>query len=47
MATTTTVTSNYAGKVAGQIIGEAFKQADTLTFGVSYYSAKRKLQDKP
>ena len=34
MATTTTVTSNYAGKVAGQIIGEAFKQADTLRLGL-------------
>ena len=30
MPTTTTVSSNYAGKVAGQIIGKAFKQADTL-----------------
>lgn len=30
MATTTTVTSNYAGKEAGAIIGKAFKEADTL-----------------
>ena len=30
MATTTTVTSNYAGKVAGEIIGASFKEADTL-----------------
>lgn len=34
MATTTTVSSNYAGKVAGSIIGESFKQADTLRLGV-------------
>ena len=26
----TTVTSNYAGKVAGEIIGASFKEADTL-----------------
>lgn len=30
MATTTTVSSNYAGKEAGAIIGKAFKEADTL-----------------
>ena len=30
MATTTTVTSNYAGKAAGEIIGASFKEADTL-----------------
>lgn len=30
MATTTNVTSNYAGKEAGVIIGKAFKEADTL-----------------
>jgi len=30
MATTTTVTSNYAGKEAGAIIGKTFKEADTL-----------------
>jgi hypothetical protein len=30
MATTNTVTSNYAGKVAGEIIGKTFKEADTL-----------------
>jgi len=30
MATTTTVGSNYAGKVAGSIIGKAFKEEDTL-----------------
>lgn len=34
MATTTTVSSNYAGKVAGQIIGKAFKEADTLRLGL-------------
>lgn len=34
MATTTTVSSNYAGKVAGEIIGEAFKEADTLRLGL-------------
>ena len=34
MATTTTVGSNYAGKVAGQIIGKAFKEADTLRLGL-------------
>lgn len=33
MATTTTVTSNYAGKEAGAIIGQAFKEADTITKG--------------
>ena len=30
MATTTTTSSNYTGKVAGGIIGAAFKEADTL-----------------
>lgn len=30
MATTMTVSSNYAGKVAGEIIGKAFKEASTL-----------------
>mgnify|MGYP003634034211 FL=1 len=30
MATTTTVSSNYAGKAAGEIIGAAFREADTL-----------------
>jgi len=30
MATTVNVSSNYAGKVAGEIIGAAFKEADTL-----------------
>lgn len=33
MATTVTVTSNYAGKEAGQIIGQAFKEADTIAKG--------------
>jgi len=33
MATITTVTSNYAGKEAGQIIGQAFKEADTIQKG--------------
>lgn len=30
MATTVTVSSNYAGQVAGEIIGKAFKEADTI-----------------
>lgn len=30
MATTLTVSSNYAGGVAGEIIGKAFKEADTI-----------------
>lgn len=30
MATTTTVNSSYAGTVAGEIIGNAFKEADTI-----------------
>ena len=34
MATTVSVSSNYAGKVAGEIIGKAFKEADTLRLGV-------------
>ena len=34
MATTTNVTSNYAGKVAGDIIGAAFKENDTLSSNV-------------
>ena len=34
MATTTNVTSNYAGKVAGGIIGAAFKEGSTLSLGV-------------
>jgi hypothetical protein len=33
MATTTTVTSNYAGKEAGLIVGQAFKEADTIAKG--------------
>lgn len=33
MATTTTVTSNYAGKEAGAIVGQAFKEADTIAKG--------------
>jgi len=33
MATTVTVTSNYAGKEAGAIIGQAFKEADTIAKG--------------
>lgn len=33
MATTTTVTSNYAGKEAGGIVGQAFKEADTIAKG--------------
>lgn len=34
MATTTNVSSAYAGSVAGEIIGAAFKEADTLRLGV-------------
>ena len=34
MATTTTVSSNYAGKAAGEIIGKAFKEEDTLRLGL-------------
>jgi hypothetical protein len=34
MATTVNTTSNYAGKVAGSIIGAAFKEADTLRLGL-------------
>lgn len=34
MATTTTISSNYEGKVAGSIIGASFKQADTLRLGL-------------
>lgn len=30
MATTSTITSTYAGEVAGEIIGNAFKEADTI-----------------
>jgi hypothetical protein len=33
MATTTTVSSNYAGKVAGAIIGASFKEADAIRSG--------------
>ena len=33
MATTVTVTSNYAGKEAGGIIGQAFREADTIKSG--------------
>jgi len=33
MATTVTVTSNYAGKEAGGIIGQAFREADTIQSG--------------
>lgn len=34
MATTNTVSSNYAGKDAGRIFGKAFKEADTLRLGL-------------
>ena len=34
MATTVTVDSNYTGKVAGEIIGASFKEADTLRLGL-------------
>jgi hypothetical protein len=51
MATTTTVGSNYAGKEAGGIVGQAFKEADTLAKGfvtifenVNYNLNLRKIQ---
>lgn len=34
MATTVTVTSNYAGKAAGEIIGASFKEADSIKNGL-------------
>lgn len=34
MATTTNVSSNYAGKVAGEILGASFKEGSTLSLGV-------------
>lgn len=34
MATSLSVSSNYAGKVAGEIIGKAFKEADTIQRGL-------------
>jgi len=34
MATTLTVSSNYAGKDAGEYIGKAFKEADTIAKGL-------------
>lgn len=34
MATTQTTTSNYSGKVAGAIIGQAFKENDVLRLGL-------------
>jgi len=34
MATTLTVGSNYAGKAAGEIIGAAYKEADTIRLGL-------------
>lgn len=34
MATSTTVTTNYAGKAAGEIIGQTFKEADTIAKGL-------------
>jgi hypothetical protein len=34
MATVTSVSSNYAGKEAGAIIGKTFKEADTLRLGL-------------
>lgn len=51
MATSNTVDSNYTGKVAGDIIGAAFKEADTLRLGllteaknVNYKYNLRKIQ---
>lgn len=43
MATTTTVTPDYAGKEAGVIIGQAFKEADTISKGFCNSIPKRKL----
>lgn len=34
MATTTTITSNYEGRAAGEIIGQAFKEIDTIAKGL-------------
>lgn len=34
MATTLTVSSNYSGSVAGEIIGQSFREADTLRRGL-------------
>ena len=34
MSTTTNISSNYAGKAAGSIIGASFKEADTLRLGL-------------
>jgi hypothetical protein len=51
MPTTVTVTSNYAGKEAGAIVGQAFKEADTISKGfvttfenVNYKLNLRKIQ---
>lgn len=50
MATTLTVSSNYAGKVAGEIVGAAFKEADTISKGlvtvypdIDYQTSLRKI----
>lgn len=34
MATTATINSTYAGEVAGEIVGKAFKEADTIAKGL-------------
>ena len=34
MATTLTVTSNYAGKAAGEIVGQMYKESDTIRLGL-------------
>lgn len=34
MATTTTINSNYTGTAAGQIIGQAYREADTIRLGL-------------
>jgi hypothetical protein len=34
MATSLSVSSNYAGKVAGEIVGKAFKEAETISKGL-------------
>ena len=51
MATDLTVTSNYNGEVAGEIIGKSFKEADTIRLGmvdvlpnIPYKTSLRKIQ---
>jgi len=51
MATTATINSNYNGEVAGEIVGKAFKEADTISKGlitvlpnVAYKASLRKIE---